>query len=49
MPWIIKQLHHMICHFNLRDAEMIAQILEQESNVSPWDVYAMLGSYAFPS
>jgi hypothetical protein len=49
MPWIIEQLHHMSCHFNLRDAEMVAQILEQESNVSPWDVYAILGSYAFAS
>ena len=34
MPWIVEKLHHMSCHFNLRDAEMVARVLEQESNVS---------------
>jgi len=46
-PWVIKQLRYISGHFYVRNAEVVAQILEQEINVNPWDVYAMLGSYAF--
>ena len=46
-PWIIKNLHHMSTHFHIRNAELVARILEQETDVDPWEVYAMLGSYAF--
>jgi hypothetical protein len=46
-PWVIKQLHYMGSHFNIRNAEVVAQILEGETDACPWDVYAMLGSYAF--
>jgi hypothetical protein len=45
--WVIKQLHYIGCHFSIRNAEVVAQILEGEKDVCPWDVYAMLGSYAF--
>ena len=48
-PWIIKQLHYMSSHFFIRNAETIAQLLERETDVCPWEVYAMLGSYAFAS
>jgi hypothetical protein len=46
-PWVIKQLHYISSHFYVRNAEVVAQILEREKDVSPWEVYAMLGSYAF--
>ena len=48
-PWVIKQLHYISSHFFVRNAKLIAQMLEQETDVCPWDVYAMLGSYAFAS
>ncbi len=47
--WVIKQLHYISSHFYIRNAEMAAQVLERETDVGPWDVYAMLGSYAFAS
>ena len=46
-PWVIKQLHYIGSHFYIRNAEVVAQILERGTDVCPWEVYAMLGSYAF--
>ena len=46
-PWVIKNLHYMSSHFHVRNAELVARILERETDVNPWKVYAMLGSYAF--
>jgi hypothetical protein len=46
-PWIIEQLHYIGSHFYIRNAEVVAQLLEREADVSLWEVYAMLGSYAF--
>jgi hypothetical protein len=46
-PWAIKQLHYMGSHFHIRNAEVAAQILERGTDVSPWEIYALLGSYAF--
>jgi len=46
-PWVIRQLRYIGSHFNIRNAEIVAQILEGDTDVCPWDVYAMLGSYAF--
>ena len=50
-PWIIKQLHYISSHFHVRNAGIVAKMLERgdEDATSPWDVYAMLGSYAFAS
>ena len=48
-PWVIKQLHYISSHFNVRNAEVVGQMLEREIDVDPWEVYAMLGSYAFAS
>jgi hypothetical protein len=45
-PWVIQQLRYIGSHFNIRNAEIVAQILEGETDVCPFDVYAMLGSYA---
>ena len=46
-PWVIKILRYMSSHFHVRNAELVAQILERGTDVNPWEVYAMLGSYAF--
>jgi hypothetical protein len=46
--WAIKELHHIGGHFSIRNAELIARMLEsgmEEDN--PWAIYAMLGGYAF--
>lgn len=48
-PWVTKQLHYISSHFHVRNAEVIAQMLDLETDVNPWEVYAMLGSYAFAS
>jgi hypothetical protein len=45
--WAIKELSYMASHFYIRNAEVIAQILERGGLVNAWDLYAMLGSYAF--
>lgn len=45
--WAIKQLHHMSDHFGIRNAVLVARILEIQADISPWAVYAMLGGYAF--
>jgi hypothetical protein len=34
-------------HFNIGNAEAVAQTLEGQTDARPWDMYAMLGSYAF--
>lgn len=47
--WIIEQLHHIGTHFSVRNAEIVAQMLEERSMIGLWDVYAMLGGYAFAS
>ena len=45
--WVIKQLHYIGNHFCIRNVEIVAQILERGTDVCPWEVFAMLGSYAF--
>ena len=45
--WVIKELRFMACELRLRNANIIANILEKADGVSPWAVYAILGSYAF--
>ena len=46
-PWIVKQLRFMSDELGIRNASVVAQILETGAETCPWDVYAMLGSYAF--
>jgi hypothetical protein len=46
-PWAIKQLHHISGHFCIRNAKIVARILDFKRDANPWDVYAILGSYAF--
>lgn len=48
--WIIGQLERIAEHFGVKEAAAIAAILktqEQKARVRPWDVYTLLGSYAF--
>jgi len=45
--WAIKELHHTGSHFSIRNAELVAQILESGKEGNPWAIYAMLGGYAF--
>ena len=44
--WVIKQLHYIGSHFYIQKAEVVAEILEHETDVGFWEVYAILGSYA---
>jgi hypothetical protein len=45
--WVTKQLHYISSHFYIRSAEIVAQILERETDLQPWEVYVLIGSYAF--
>lgn len=45
--WIIMQLRHMVSELNVRNAELVLNILSHGDWVEPWSVYAMLGGYAF--
>lgn len=45
--WIQNELRYMGSHFGIRNAELTCHILEKGERVNPWEVYAMLGSYAF--
>ena len=46
-PWIFKQLRIMSDEMGIRNASVVADILERDEGVSPWDLYSLLGSYAF--
>ena len=46
-PWIIKQMRLMAEEIGIRNAGVVADILEKADGTSPWSVYAILGSYAF--
>jgi hypothetical protein len=45
--WITKELHYMANHFYMRNAEVVARIIERGTLVNAWDIYTLLGSYAF--
>lgn len=43
-----EQVHYIDSHFVVRNAEVVAQILDKRSEyIRPWKVYALLGSYDF--
>ncbi len=46
-PWIVKQLLFMSDEMSIRNASVLAEILGRGERTCPWDVYAVLGSYAF--
>lgn len=45
--WIVKELRYMGDKFGIRNAEVVAKLLEHREEIDPWEVYALLGSYAF--
>ena len=45
--WVIRQLRSIATDFVIRDACLLADMLERGDGTSPWAIYAMLGSYAF--
>ncbi|PVH99448.1 hypothetical protein DM02DRAFT_529029 [Periconia macrospinosa] len=51
--WIIKQLIHIGDHFRVKEAALVANILQNQTKNAmsekprPWDIYRLLGSYAF--
>jgi len=46
-PWIVKHLRLMFSKIGIRNAGIVADILERGDGTNPWSVYAILGSYAF--
>ena len=46
-PWISQQLRFMYHDMGIRNAGVVVDILEKDERTCVWDVYAMLGSYAF--
>ena len=46
-PWIIKQLRFMSHEMGIRNAGTVADVLEMDEGTCIWDMYSMLGSYAF--
>lgn len=45
--WVIRQLHYIEEHYGIRNAALVARILEDGKETNPWTVYTFLGSYAF--
>ena len=45
--YAIQQLHFMADHHSIENALAVAKILESGEKRNPWNVYALLGSYAF--
>lgn len=46
-PWVVGQLRTMSSNLEMKNARLVADVLERADGTSPWSVFAMLGSYAF--
>ena len=46
-PFVLQQLRSVADDCGIRNAAIVADTLESNEDMDPWDVYAMLGSYAF--
>jgi hypothetical protein len=46
-PWVIQRLDDIADNFGIRNARKLSEILRRNEILRPWNVYAMLGSYAF--
>ncbi|KAI1629773.1 hypothetical protein EDD37DRAFT_67322 [Exophiala viscosa] len=46
-PWVLKQLRLIASTSGIRNAELVADMLERRDGTPLWSVYAILGSYAF--
>ena len=47
--WVIEQLQFMADYHAIRNAAVLANVLESGESKHIWHVYVMLGSYAFVS
>ncbi|KAL9598160.1 MAG: hypothetical protein Q9219_004657 [cf. Caloplaca sp. 3 TL-2023] len=47
--WVIEQLRFIADRYSMENAMAVANILDSGQKVEIWDVYAMLGSYAYIS
>jgi hypothetical protein len=45
--WVSYMFRYISDHFGIRNALLLAQLLDQNSDISPWCIYAMLGGYGF--
>lgn len=45
--WVINCLHTMSADMGIKEAYLVAGVLERREEVNPWSVYAMIGSYSF--
>lgn len=45
--WAVEQLRFLSNTSGIRNAAIVADMLEKKDGTSPWAVYAILGSYAF--
>lgn len=45
--WVINCLHTMSADMGIKEAHLVAGILERREEINPWSVYAMIGSYSF--
>ena len=45
--WIIERLRFMVKELGIRNAGVVADVLEEGNGTDVWAVYAMLGCYAF--
>ncbi|RHZ57483.1 Zn(II)2Cys6 transcription factor domain-containing protein [Aspergillus thermomutatus] len=45
--WVSYMFHYISDHFGIRNALLLAQLLDQNTDVDPWCIYAMLGGYGF--
>ncbi|RLL93565.1 hypothetical protein CFD26_100306 [Aspergillus turcosus] len=45
--WVSYMFHYISDHFGIRNALLLAQLLDRNTDIDPWCIYAMLGGYGF--
>ncbi|KAF2011367.1 hypothetical protein BU24DRAFT_426444 [Aaosphaeria arxii CBS 175.79] len=45
--WITKEVEYIADRFGVKQAAMVATAMKSEKMIGPWQVYQLLGSYAF--
>ncbi|GIK02006.1 hypothetical protein Aspvir_006049 [Aspergillus viridinutans] len=45
--WVSYMFRYISDHFGIRNALLLAQLLDQNTDIDPWCIYAMLGGYGF--
>lgn len=44
--WIINRLYFLDSTMHIKDAALVAGYLERRESITPWSIYAMIGSYS---